>query len=141
MDTMITKWIPVPYFQINQEGTILNSSNTTHSYFPATSNIWNIIHEENRDRAILMLSQSANSYPITKHLILQTSNNLFGNFKCTIQWKDGIGHLVCTEAKSVKVSTIAPSSVQKSLINTQKRLEDSKEHLNNVAKIVNIRKY
>lgn len=37
MDTIITKWIPVPYFQINQESTILNSSNTTHSYFPA----WN----------------------------------------------------------------------------------------------------
>ncbi|WP_265589393.1 hypothetical protein [Priestia megaterium] len=38
MDTMITKWIPVPYFQISREGTILNSSSTTHSYFPETSN-------------------------------------------------------------------------------------------------------
>ncbi|MGG2091020.1 hypothetical protein ABFY59_29505 [Priestia aryabhattai] len=141
MDTMITKWIPVPYFQIDQEGTILNSSNTTHSYFPDTSNIWNIIHEEGRGKAILMLSQSVNSYPITQYLILQIRNNLFGNFKCTIQWKDGIGHLVCTEAKSIKVSTITPSSVQKSLINTQKRLEESEKHLDNVAKIVNIRKY
>ncbi|MBY0028751.1 hypothetical protein H7K20_16750 [Priestia aryabhattai] len=141
MDTMIAKWIPVPYFQIDQEGTILNSSNTTHSYFPATSTIWNIIHQEDRDKAILMLSQSANSYPITKHLILQIRNNLFGNFKCTIQWKDGIGHLVCTEAKNIKDSIITPSSVQKSLINTQKRLEESEKHLNNVAKIVSIRKH
>ena len=141
MDTMIAKWIPVPYFQIDQEGTILNSSNTTHSYFPATSNIWNIIHQEDRDKAILMLSQSANSYPITKHLILQIRNNLFGDFKCTIQWKDGIGHLVCTEAKSIKDSIITPPSVQKSLINTQKRLEESEKHLNNVAKIVSIRKH
>lgn len=140
MDTMITKWIPVPYFQINQKGTILNSSNTTHSYFPDTSNIWNIIHEKDRDKAILMLSQSDNSYPMTKHLILKTRNNLFGNFKCTIQWKDGIGHLVCTEAKSVKVSTITPSSVQKSLINTQKRLKKSEERLDNAAKIVHIKK-
>lgn len=139
MDTMITKWIPVPYFQIDQEGTILNSSNTTHSYFPATSNIWNIIHQEDRDKAILMLSQSANSYPITKHLILKIRNNLFGNFKCTIQWKDGIGHLVCTEAKSIKDSINTPSSVQKTLINTQKRLEASEKHLDHVAKIVNIR--
>ncbi|WP_255323663.1 hypothetical protein [Priestia megaterium] len=54
MDTMITR-IPVPYFQIDQEGTTLNSSNTTHSYFSATSNIWNIIHQEDRDKAILML--------------------------------------------------------------------------------------
>ena len=141
MDTSTTKWIPVPYFQINQDGAILNSSNITHSYFPPISNIWTIIHKEDRDKAIVMLSQSTHSYPVTKHLILETRNGFFGNFKCTIQWKDGIGHLVCTEAKSVKVSTIAPSSVQKSLINTQKRLEDSKEHLNNVAKIVNIRKY
>lgn len=81
-----------------------------------------------------MLSQSTNSYLLTQHLILQTSNNLFGNFKCTIQWKDSIGHLVCTEAKSIKASTIALSSVKKSLINTQK-------HLDNVAKIINIRKH
>lgn len=141
MDTMITKWIPVPYFQIDQEGTILNSANTTHSYFPATSNIWNIIYEEDRDKAILILSQRANSYPITKHLILKIRNNLFGNFKCTIQWKDSIGHLVCTEVKSVKDSPITPSSTQKSLINTQKRLEESKKHLEKVAKIVNIRKH
>ncbi|WP_129707944.1 hypothetical protein [Priestia megaterium] len=141
MDTMITKWIPVPYFQIDQEGTILNSSNTTHSYFPDTSNIWNIIHQEDRDKAILMLSQRANSYPITNHLILKISNNLFGNFKCTIQWKDGIGHLVCTEAKSIKDSTITSSSVQKSLVNTQKRLEESEKHLDNVAKIINMRKH
>jgi len=139
MDTMITKWIPVPYFQIDQKGTILNSSNMTHSYFSATSNIWNIIHHEDRDKAILMLSQSVNSYPITKHLILQIRNNLFGNFKCTIQWKEGIGHLVCTEAKSIKDSISTPSSVQKTLINTQKRLEESEKHLDNVAKIVNIR--
>ncbi|MGG0343675.1 hypothetical protein ABEY50_26895 [Priestia megaterium] len=139
MDTMITKWIPVPYFQIDRKGTILNSSNMTHSYFPATSNIWNIIHHEDRDKALLMLSQSVNSYPITKHLILQIRNNLFGNFKCTIQWKEGIGHLVCTEAKSIKDSISTPSSVQKTLINTQKRLEESEKHLDNVAKIVNIR--
>ena len=139
MDTMITKWIPVPYFQIDQKGTILNSSNMTHSYFSATSNIWNIIHHEDRDKALLMLSQSVNSYPITKHLILQIRNNLFGNFKCTIQWKEGIGHLVCTEAKSIKDSISTPSSVQKTLINTQKRLEESEKHLDNVAKIVNIR--
>jgi len=49
--------------------------------------------------------------------------------------------LVCIEAKSIKVSTITPSSVQKSLINTQKRLEESEKHLDNVAKIGNIRKH
>lgn len=68
MDTMLTKWIPVPYFQVNRKGTILNSSNTTHLYFPDTSNIWTIIHEEHRDKVILMLSQSANSYPITHNI-------------------------------------------------------------------------
>jgi len=55
MDTSKTKWIPVPYFQINQEGTILNSSNITHTYFPPTSNIRNIIHKEDRGKAISML--------------------------------------------------------------------------------------
>lgn len=93
MDTGTTKWIPVPYFQISQEVTILNSSHITHSYFYTTSNIWNIIHKEDRNKAIVMLSQNANSDSITKHLILQTWNKLFGNFKSTIQWKDGIGHL------------------------------------------------
>lgn len=29
----IAKWIPVPYFQIREDGTILNSSHITHSYF------------------------------------------------------------------------------------------------------------
>ncbi|WP_260511546.1 hypothetical protein [Priestia megaterium] len=37
MDTGIAKWIPIPYFQINKEGTILNSSNRTHSCFHPTS--------------------------------------------------------------------------------------------------------
>ena len=139
MDTVTTKWIPVPYFQINQEGTILNSSHITHSYFHTTSNIWNIIHKEDRNKAIIMVSQSANSDPMTKHLILQTRDKLFGNFKCTIQWKGGIGHLVCTEVKSTKVLT--PLSVQSSLVNTQKRLEESEKHLNNVTKIFNRREH
>ncbi|MCT9852557.1 hypothetical protein [Priestia megaterium] len=139
MDTSIAKWIPVPYFQINQEGTILNSSHITHSYFPPTSNIWTIIYKEDRHKAIFMLSQSTNSHPVTKHLILQTSNKLFGNFKCTIQWKDGIGHLVCTEVKNVKVRTSL--SVENTLVNSQKRLEESEKQLNKVAKILNIRKH
>jgi len=126
MDTGTTKWIPVPYFQINQEGTILNSSNITHSYFHVVSNIWNIIYKEDRNKAIVMLSQNANSVPITKHLILQTRNKLFENFKCTIQWKDGIGHLVCTKSKSTKVFT--PLSVQNSFVNTHKRLEKSEKN-------------
>jgi hypothetical protein len=137
MDTGTTKWIPVPYFQINQEGTILNSSHITHSYFHTTSNIWNILHKEDRNKAIVMLSQNANSNPITKHLILQTRNKLFGNFKCTIQWKDGIGHLVCTEVKSTKVLT--PLPVQSSLVNTQKRLEESEKKLKKVLKILDIK--
>lgn len=139
MDTSITNCIPVPYFQINQKGTILNYSNTTHSYFLPTSNIWDIIHKEDRDKAILMLSQGDNSYPVTKHLGLQTSNKIFIKFKCTIQWKDGIGHLVCTEVNSIKDRT--PLSVQKTLINTQKRLEESEKRLNNVAKVISIKKH
>jgi hypothetical protein len=139
MDTSRTKWLPVPYFQINQAGTILNVSHITHSYFPPTSNIWTIIYKEDRNKAIVMFSKSPNSHSITKKLILQTSNKLFGNFKCTIQWKDDIGHLVCTEVKSSKV--LAPSSIQNSLVNTQKRLEESEKHLNKVAKIVSLKKH
>lgn len=135
----IAKWIPVPYFQIRQDGTILNSSNITHSYFQSTSSIWNIIYKEDRNKAILMLSQITNPYPVTQYLILQTSNKLFMNFKCTIQWRDSIGHLVCTEAKNIKVPSVL--SVQKSLVNTQKRLEESEQHLNNVIKILDIRKH
>jgi len=139
MDTSTTKWIPVPYFQINQEGAILNSSNITHSYFPPISNIWTIIHKEDRNKVIVMLSQSTNSHPVTKHLILQIKNGFFGNFKCTIQWKDGIGHLVCTELKSNKVLTSL--SVERSLINTQKRLEESEKTINKVSKILRMRKH
>jgi len=86
-----------------------------------------------------MFSKSPNSHPITKQLILQTRNKLFGNFKCTIQWKDGIGHLVCTEVKSSKV--LVPLSIQNSLVNTQKRLEESEKHLNKVAKIIILKKH
>ncbi|MFV5318738.1 hypothetical protein [Priestia megaterium] len=139
MDTSTTKWIPVPYFQINQEGAILNSSNITHSYLHPISNIWTIIHKEDRNKAIVMLSQSTNSDPVTKHLILQTRNGFFGNFKCTIQWDGSIGHLVCTEAKIIKVPSVL--SVQKPLVNTQKRLEESEKHVNNVTKILNMRKH
>ncbi|WP_205654822.1 hypothetical protein [Priestia megaterium] len=113
----IAKWIPIPYFQITKDGTILNSSNITHSYFQPGSNIWNIIYEEDRKKAIVMLSQNTNSHPVTQYLILQTSNKLFINFKCTIQWQDNIGHLVCTEAKNIEVPSVL--SIQKSLVNTQ----------------------
>lgn len=88
-----------------------------------------------------MLSHSANSYPITQHLILKVRNNLFGNFKCTIQWKDEIGHLVCTEAKSSKDSPILSSPVQKSVLNTQKRLRESEKHLEKAAKVIKIRNH
>ncbi|MGG0465090.1 hypothetical protein [Priestia aryabhattai] len=135
----IAKWIPIPYFQITQDGTILNSSNTTHSYFQPASNIWNIIYEEDRNKAIAMLSQNTNSHPVTQYLFLQTSNKLFMNFKCTIQWQDNIGHLVCTEAKNIKVPSVL--SIQKSLVNTQKQLEESEKHVNNVTKILNMRKH
>lgn len=56
MDTSTIKWISVPYFQINREGAILNSSNITHSYFPPISNIWTIIYKEDRNKAIVTLS-------------------------------------------------------------------------------------
>jgi len=135
----IAKWIPIPYFQITQDGTILNYSNITHSYFHPASNIWNIIYKEDRNKAIVMLSQNTNSHPVTQYLILQTSNKLFMNFKCTIQWQDNIGHLVCTEAKNIEVPS--DLSVQKSLVNTQKRLEESEKHLNNVTKIFNRREH
>ncbi|KLV29099.1 hypothetical protein [Priestia megaterium] len=135
----IAKWIPIPYFQITQDGTILNSSNITHSYFQPASNIWNIIYKEDRNKAIVMLSQNTNSYPVTQYLILQTSNKLFMNFKCTIQWEGSIGHLVCTEAENIKVPSVL--SIQKSLVNTQKRLEESEKHVNNVTKILNMRKH
>ncbi|MGC9935332.1 hypothetical protein [Priestia aryabhattai] len=135
----ITQWIPVPYFQINQDGTILHSSNITHSYFQSISSIWNIIYKEDRNKAIVMLAQRTNSQPVTQYLILETRNKLFMNFKCTIQWQDNIGHLVCTEAKNIKVPSVL--SVQKSLLNTQKRLEESEKHLNSATKILNMRKY
>ncbi|MED4237557.1 hypothetical protein [Priestia megaterium] len=135
----IAKWIPIPYFQITQDGAILNSSNTTHSYFQPTSSIWNIIYKEDRNKAIVMLSQHTNSHPVTQYLILQTSNKLFMYFKCTIQWQDNIGHLVCTEAKNIEVPSVL--SIQKSLVNTQKRLEESEKHLDNVTKILNMRKH
>jgi len=71
----------------------------------------------------------------------QTSNKLFGNFKCTIQWKDGIGHLVCTETKIIEVLAVTSSSVQKFLVKTQKRLEESEKHLDYAAKMLSIRKH
>lgn len=141
MDRNVCKWAPVPYFQINQEGTILNSSNITHSYFHPTSNIWNIIHKEDLTKAILMLSRNASSTPITEHLNLYTKNKLFVNFKCTIQWKDGIGHLVCTEVKSIKIQTVPSLSILKSLVNTHKCLEKTEKQLNMVAQIISIKKH
>jgi hypothetical protein len=135
----IAKWIPIPYFQITQDGTILNSSNITYAFFQPVSNIWSIIYKEDRNKAIVMLSQNTSSHPITQYLILQTSNKLFMNFKCTIQWQGNIGHLVCTEAKNIEIPSVL--AVQKSLVNTQKRLEESERHLNNVTKILSIRKH
>ncbi|MDH2363864.1 hypothetical protein [Priestia megaterium] len=141
MDTNIAKLIPVPYFQINREGTILNSSNQTHSYFYPTSNIWNIIQKEDQHKAILMLSHQNNSQPLTHHLVLQTNNKLFISFKCTIQWKDDMGHLVCTEIKKMTTTSITPLSLQRLLQNAEKRLEQSGKHLNTAAKILNLRKH
>ncbi len=141
MDSDIDTWIPIPYFQINQEGTILNSSNRTHSYFYPTSNIWHIVHKEDRSKIILKLSQSTNSQPETEYLVLQTSNKLFVNFKCTIQWKDDMGHLVCIERKSVAGLDITPFPIQTSLANTKKRLEGSEKSLNTAAKIISLRRY
>jgi hypothetical protein len=88
-----------------------------------------------------MLSQSTNSQPVTEYLVLQTSNKLFGNFKCTIQWKDGIGHLVCTERKSVADLDITPFPIQTSLTNTKKRLKGSEKSLTTAAKIISLRRH
>ncbi|MBV6737699.1 hypothetical protein [Priestia megaterium] len=141
MDNNIAKLIPVPYFQINREGTILNFSNKTHSYFHPISNLWNIIQQEDRHKVILMLSHHNSSQPLTQHLVLQTNNRLFISFKCTIQWKDDTGHLVCTEIKNITTTSITPLSVQRLLQNVEKRLEQSQKHLNTSAKILNLRKH
>ncbi|MFE7084191.1 hypothetical protein [Priestia megaterium] len=141
MDRNVCKWAPVPYFQINQEGTILNSSNITHSYFHSTSNIWNIVHKEDLTKAILMLSRNASSTPVTERLRLQTRNKSFVNFKCTIQWENDIGHLVCTEVKSIKVPTIPALSVLKSLVNTHEQLRKTEKQLNKAAQIISIKKH
>lgn len=140
MDRNVCKWAPVPYFQINQEGTILNSSNITHSYFHHTSNIWDLIHKEDLTKVILILSRNTSSTPITERLRLQTRNNLFINFKCTTQWKDDTGHLVCTEIKNITTTSITAFSVQRLLQNTEKQLEQSGKHLDTAAKILNLRK-
>ncbi|MFE7083358.1 hypothetical protein [Priestia megaterium] len=139
-NTNIAEWIPVPYFQINQEGTILKYSKQINSYFQHTSNIWNIIHEKDRHKAVLLLAHQTQSQPLTQHLALLTNHKLFVLFKCTIQWKDSIGHLVCTEAKDIKVPSSTYSSIGNSLADSQKCLGKSEKHLKNATKTLSKKK-
>jgi len=127
MESNILKWIPVPYFQLNQEGEILHFSSQAHSYFSSVSSLWSIIHKDDRKQAMWMLSQHSSSNPIIRHLHLRTSDDTFMNFKCTIHWKNNVGHLVCTEKKNVK---------DPFLENSDKRLKESDKVLNNSADLL-----
>ncbi|MED4214772.1 hypothetical protein [Priestia megaterium] len=58
------------------------------------------------------------------------------NFKCTIHWKNGVGHLVCTEKKNVKDPLDVVLSAQSYLENSDKRLKESDKVLNNAADLL-----
>ncbi|MBQ4866540.1 hypothetical protein IHQ11_08520 [Priestia megaterium] len=136
MESNILKWIPVPYFQLNQEGEILHFSSQAHSYFSSVSSLWSIIHKDDRKQAMWMLSQHSSPNPIIRHLRLRTTDNTFVNFKCTIHWKNGVGHLVCTEKKNVKDPLDVVLSAQSYLENSDKRLKESDKVLNNSADLL-----
>lgn len=136
MESNILKWIPVPYFQLNQEGEILHFSSQAHSYFSSVSSLWSIIHKDDRKQVMWMLSQHSSSNPIIRHLRLRTTDDTLVNFKCTIHWKNGVGHLVCTEKKNVKDPLDVVLSAQSYLENSDKRLKESDKVLNNAADLL-----
>jgi len=88
-----------------------------------------------------MLSQRPYSKSVTKHMRLQTSTELFINFKCTIQWENNIGHLVCTETNHITDSLNGLPSNQTSLINTEKRLKESEKSLNTSVRALSLKKH
>lgn len=99
MKDHMLEFFPFSYFKINSKGSILVSSKRAHALFNIPLDLLNIVHIDDRTRALEFLTSFAHNEPLTTSLRLKMVNGTFIYFTCTINWEQSIGHLVCIEKK------------------------------------------
>jgi len=101
MNEKTLEFFPLPYFEINVTGEILNRSKQANDLFNKELDIWRLFHINDRQKAIELISRTTRTEPLTKELRLKTLNGSFLSFTCTINWENDIAYLICVEKASL----------------------------------------
>ncbi|WHY74735.1 hypothetical protein [Fictibacillus enclensis] len=122
------KHLPIPYFEIDEQLNILARSDKSRETFTSKENFLDLVDLESREKAIFLLVSEKLTQEI--ELVLQTVNSPYSLFSCSIQWDDGVGHLVCIE-QSGKLKALEKKVEQqcKRLAETDFELLEQKEEL------------
>lgn len=86
--------MPLPYFQIDQDFTILAASESAWSLFQPSDSLLHLIDEESQQKAKLLLF-SKNILSI--ELVMKTIDSPYALIKLTCNWEKDNGHIICTK--------------------------------------------
>ncbi|MDN4523113.1 hypothetical protein [Fictibacillus fluitans] len=122
------KHMPIPYFEIDEQLNILSRSDKSCETFTTKENFLDLVDLESREKAIFLLVSEKLTHEI--ELVLQTLNSPYSLFSCSINWDDGVGHLVCIE-QTGKLKALESKVEQqcKRLAETDFELLEQKEQL------------
>ncbi|XQY92597.1 STAS domain-containing protein [Metabacillus sp. HB246100] len=131
------KHIPLPYFIINHDLTILESSHHALDLFGHSDNLLTFIDKESQEKAkrILIAKEKKST-----ELVMSTLESSFALFQLKINWVNEKGHIVCIEQDGrIQQLIDAVEKHRKRLSETNFELLDKKEQLEeSLAKIMDL---
>lgn len=90
-----TKFLPQPYFLINQHFDILAASDRSYYIFNAAPNFLDLVDWESRNKATHFLTRKAGMEE--SELIMKTKESPYALFDVSINWNGEEGHIICIE--------------------------------------------
>lgn len=121
------KYLPLPYFTINQDFHIIDASDLAHDTFNKSESFLEIVDLESQKKAIRAFTSAAF---VTTELVLKTKNSPYALFQIQINWQNNLGHIVCIEqAERIQSLVNAVEQHRKRLSETNLELLEKKEQL------------
>lgn len=129
------KYIPVPYFLIDKELTILKYSDTAIETFGDATFFLDLIDRESKDKAERILTSHETK---TTELVMKTLSSPYTLFKLKINWVDTLGHVICiTQDERIQELIEAVDKHRLRLAETNFELLEKKEQLEHSLTLIN----
>ena len=92
-----TKYLPQPYFKIDEDFNILAVSDRALEIFKPASDFLDLVDWESRSKAIQVLSRIDGGSRKECELIMQTTESPYALMDVSINWNQAEGHIICLE--------------------------------------------